>query len=466
EAMTRTSTTIGTPLYMAPEATDQRGAGPASDVYALGAILFEMLVGSPPFYQGGTFAVLRAHAETPPPRIAGIPGRLTDLIDTMLAKDPAARPGLDVISATLDDVLADATQPLSPIIAGPATEIPGAGTPGPVANTGPAVDADATSVMASSADPEAPGSTAETIIGGAAVAPGGDLPPPGQAWAPPAAGPEPHRAPRTTAGPAQQMQPPVANVAGLSGHGPDRVSRRAIEIGAVLASLAAVAVLVFVLTGRDGGNPTGTGEETVAAEDPSGPSDDNAASGDGAASPDGNNDDGNAGQFGSADDPGGVGSTDDGDGTTGGANPGEDQTTTTGRDEQPTSSDAATTTEAPTTTEAVTTTDEVSTTEEVTTTTEEEPADPLTVGGLQAINITETSARIVWQSSECAISQITLNGDTATDAGWPRASTPCWTSHGRTYNNLQPNTTYTVSVRVADQQGRTASTGPITFTTN
>lgn len=101
DAMTRTSSTIGTPLYMAPEVTDSRGAEAPSDVYALGAILFEMLIGIPPFDGDGALAVILAHGRQPTPEVSGVPAELSELIAAMLDKQPANRPTAVEVAAQL-----------------------------------------------------------------------------------------------------------------------------------------------------------------------------------------------------------------------------------------------------------------------------------------------------------------------------------------------------------------------------
>lgn len=68
-SMTHTGAILGTPCYMSPEqAAGSRGdVGPASDVWSLGAILYQMLTGRPPFQAGGAMDTLLAVLESDPP---------------------------------------------------------------------------------------------------------------------------------------------------------------------------------------------------------------------------------------------------------------------------------------------------------------------------------------------------------------------------------------------------------------
>ena len=69
ESMTHTGAILGTPCYMSPEqAAGSRGdVGPTSDVWSLGAILYQMLTGRPPFQAAGPMDTLLAVLETDPP---------------------------------------------------------------------------------------------------------------------------------------------------------------------------------------------------------------------------------------------------------------------------------------------------------------------------------------------------------------------------------------------------------------
>lgn len=116
---------LGTPAYLAPERLDNGQVSPATDVYAVGLLLYRMLTGRLPWQASTTTQMLRAHMYNDPepmPPVAGLPDEVRDLVSRCLAKRPGDRPATTEVARTLAEAAGMvAAVPVSPA-AGPVDE--------------------------------------------------------------------------------------------------------------------------------------------------------------------------------------------------------------------------------------------------------------------------------------------------------------------------------------------------------
>jgi len=120
--ITQTGQVMGTPQYLSPEQARGNPATTASDVYSLGCVAFECLVGRRPFQAESPIATALAHLQQPVPELPDdVPADLAVVVRRALAKEPAERyPDAAAFAAALrDPAAAAATQVVAPAAAPP-----------------------------------------------------------------------------------------------------------------------------------------------------------------------------------------------------------------------------------------------------------------------------------------------------------------------------------------------------------
>ena len=110
---------VGTPEYLSPEQALGVSVDGRTDLYALGVLLYEMVLGQLPIVADSPVGLVRGHVMDPPtdPRLLWprIPPRLERLLLGLLGKDPAARPTATEVRAALDELRTETGAPTEPV---------------------------------------------------------------------------------------------------------------------------------------------------------------------------------------------------------------------------------------------------------------------------------------------------------------------------------------------------------------
>jgi serine/threonine protein kinase len=113
ERLTATGLAIGTPAYMSPEqALGDEALDARSDVYSLGCVIYELLVGEPPFSGATVQALLARRLTGPPPHLTGVPAAVDEVVRRSLATAPQDRFATAV--ALADALVEAARRPATP----------------------------------------------------------------------------------------------------------------------------------------------------------------------------------------------------------------------------------------------------------------------------------------------------------------------------------------------------------------
>ncbi|WP_308201253.1 serine/threonine-protein kinase [Paractinoplanes maris] len=146
-----TGSTFGTPAYAAPERLDGMPAEPATDVYGLGVLLFEMVTGDPPYPVDTWEELAAARAKGPDVLPEELPEAFRSLVGRCLAEDPAERPGADEIRFDLTALWLKPDVSATAAVASSAAAFPATGAASPDAASPAAFPA--TGAAASAASP-------------------------------------------------------------------------------------------------------------------------------------------------------------------------------------------------------------------------------------------------------------------------------------------------------------------------